>query len=759
MRLWNRQQISSFKDIRQTAKKETTFVKHSAMCVCTNLQALNLKRTGFSYSKIPGAVLCFWLLALPLTLIAQTKEIDSLKKLLPLTQDSAKVDCLNDLGGCYAISINSLNWDTALIYLNQAYKEALRLDYITGIAFSLYNLASMEMSGHHFSAAERYLRKSILYFEKAGNNPALNQAHSNLGYVLYAQGDFDKAIAEFQTSILFFQKPYQEWEGIVVSKCLEFLGVIYGLKGELEKGFELAQKGLAESQQRNDSLGMAFPLLIIGDLYQNMGDHPMALEYYYSSAALGGNFDIYLSLQIAAVHNAMQRYDSALYYYQKGLVRDPANNYAHIVLGEIYLQQKKYNEALLIFKKAALFLKKNNGRKELLRVFPDIAKVYVAQKKYPAALYYAQEGLALAQTIGARQYIADDLELLSAIYGDMGINESAFFYLKKYMTLKDSLLSDQFKANLFAYRSVAENEKKQAQIEGLKKEKQINQQQLTIKEQQLKEETLLKKFLTGSLLAFALLSVIILRNITLKRRNEKQRLEHDLEIQKLESEKAKSELNHQATELEMLALRAQMNPHFIFNSLNSINRFILQNNKAQASEYLTKFSKLVRLILQNSQASLITLENELESLGLYLDLESLRFEHHFSYEISIAKDLDIEVLKVPPLIIQPYAENAIWHGLMHKEDKGHLQIVLYQEEELLCYKITDDGIGRKKAAELKSKSVSTHKSMGMRITAERIAILQQKTQLHNYIRITDLMLPDSSAGGTEVLLKIPVHYG
>ena len=232
-----------------------------------------------------------------------------------------------------------------------------------------------------------------------------------------------------------------------------------------------------------------------------------------------------------------------------------------------------------------------------------------------------------------------------------------------------------------------------------------------------------------------------------------------IQLENSEKEKRLAELQLKTTELEMQALRAQMNPHFIFNSLNAINRFILQNNKARASEYLTKFSRLVRLILQNSQASLITLESEIESLELYLEMEVLRFNYHFAYKISFPNDLDIEVLKVPPLIIQPYAENAIWHGLMNKEEKGHLGIEIYlQDDNILCCKITDDGIGRKKAAELKSKSGSTHKSMGMRITADRIAMLQQNKQSEATIKITDLTLPDGSAGGTEVLLKIPVLY-
>ena len=128
------------------------------------------------------------------------------------------------------------------------------------------------------------------------------------------------------------------------------------------------------------------------------------------------------------------------------------------------------------------------------------------------------------------------------------------------------------------------------------------------------------------------------------------------------------------------------------------------------------------MILQNSQASLITLESELEALGLYLEMEALRFNYHFAYKISVPKDLDIEVLKVPPLILQPYVENAIWHGLMHKEEKGQLDIDVSQQFDHLYFKITDNGIGRKKASEIAGKSATKHKSMGLRITANRILV-------------------------------------
>jgi hypothetical protein len=239
---------------------------------------------------------------------------------------------------------------------------------------------------------------------------------------------------------------------------------------------------------------------------------------------------------------------------------------------------------------------------------------------------------------------------------------------------------------------------------------------------------------------------------------EKSEKESQLALERSENSKQLAELQQQKTEMEMQALRAQMNPHFIFNSLNSINRFILQNNREQASEFLTKFSKLVRMILQNSQASSITLDSELESLGLYLNLEALRFNYHFDYKISVPKDMDISALHVPPLILQPYVENAIWHGLMHKEEKGQLDIDISEEDDHVYFKVTDNGIGRKRASELSSKSATKHKSMGLKITAHRIAMMQNSNGLESPVKINDLVNPDGTAAGTEVIIKMPVIY-
>ena len=145
-------------------------------------------------------------------------------------------------------------------------------------------------------------------------------------------------------------------------------------------------------------------------------------------------------------------------------------------------------------------------------------------------------------------------------------------------------------------------------------------------------------------------------------------------------------------------------------------------------------------------------------LRLYLDLERLRFKNAFDYSISFINHFDVSSIYIPPLRLQPFAENAIWHGLMHKEEKGKLDIEIFQENDFLFFRITDNGIGRKKAAEMKSKSATKHKSMGLQITAERIAMIQNTKENEPPVIINDLVNADGSAAGTEVIIKMPVIY-
>ncbi len=228
-----------------------------------------------------------------------------------------------------------------------------------------------------------------------------------------------------------------------------------------------------------------------------------------------------------------------------------------------------------------------------------------------------------------------------------------------------------------------------------------------------------------------------------------------------EKKEAEDRLLHtekKMVEVEMQALRAQMNPHFIFNSLNSINRYIVKSDSATASLYLTRFAKLIRLILDNSNNKSITLSNEIQALSLYIEMESVRFEKKFTYNIHVDDSIDADSVYVPPLIIQPYAENAIWHGLLHKEDAGHLNIEISRKNgQMLQCIVEDDGVGREKARELKSKSVSSKKSLGMKLTENRLGLLSKHAVTENLITIEDVKDVEGNASGTRVVLNIPVE--
>ncbi|MEP7230336.1 MAG: histidine kinase [Ginsengibacter sp.] len=227
---------------------------------------------------------------------------------------------------------------------------------------------------------------------------------------------------------------------------------------------------------------------------------------------------------------------------------------------------------------------------------------------------------------------------------------------------------------------------------------------------------------------------------------------HQLKI--AQNEKKLADLRHKAAEQDMQALRSQMNPHFIFNCLNSINRFILKNETETASDYLTKFSRLIRMVLNNSNYKYIALNEELDCLELYVQMEQLRVKNSFRYKITCNADLDAEEILVPPLLFQPFVENSIWHGLMNKESgEGNLDILLQQKDEILECIIVDNGVGRKAASELSKSSTSKYKSMGLQITKERIALLDNE-QGENSIAIEDLYDDNGNSEGTKIILRI-----
>ncbi|MGZ3920484.1 MAG: histidine kinase, partial [Bacteroidia bacterium] len=236
-------------------------------------------------------------------------------------------------------------------------------------------------------------------------------------------------------------------------------------------------------------------------------------------------------------------------------------------------------------------------------------------------------------------------------------------------------------------------------------------------------------------------TIVMIRIRNIKR---KQRLDYERKVE--------------MSKIELKALRSQMNPHFIFNSLNSIQHYIFHSKTDEAIKYLSKFARLVRIILNNSNKPTVTVGEDLEALKLYLELEQMRFEDKFDYEVIIDPSVDTDYDIMPPLLTQPYVENAILHGLNPKPGRGKLTISFTSKNNFLICTITDNGIGREKAAEIKrTMPVSKHKSLGMQITEDRLKILNEVNNSRLSVTITDLKDADNNSLGTKVELYVPLH--
>jgi LytS/YehU family sensor histidine kinase len=223
---------------------------------------------------------------------------------------------------------------------------------------------------------------------------------------------------------------------------------------------------------------------------------------------------------------------------------------------------------------------------------------------------------------------------------------------------------------------------------------------------------------------------------------------------KHETEKQYYAIEKQLYQLKQKALQLQMNPHFLFNALNSIQGLILSNDMNGAIHYLSKFSQLMRQTLSNSSESFIPLHDELNALRLYIEIESFRFNDRFEVMITVDPKIDEEFIEIPPMILQTYVENAIVHGLLNSKKKGHLLIELTLIGQKLHCIVQDDGVGRKRACEIRLESGIERKSRGMSITGERLAILNQFANDIYSVNVIDLTDEQGNASGTRVEVDI-----
>ncbi|MEO4007158.1 histidine kinase [Flavobacterium sp. CAU 1735] len=381
-------------------------------------------------------------------------------------------------------------------------------------------------------------------------------------------------------------------------------------------------------------------------------------------------------------------------------------------IAKVYTADNQFDEAIGISEKLLADAKARQDFDTEIAQLQSLATIYFKKKEPEKATHALKVAYKLATENGKAEAVKNNLERLLNYYRQTGnYKESTQLYeqfFKNYeqLTRKDSAQADQLTFQV--------TEEKIRQLE---------------KEKVLKDELIAKKntfnyFLIGSMIVLLLLFGLIIKALySIKTKNK---------------------------EIALQSLRREMNPHFIFNSLNSVNQFISQNRELEANKYLTSYSKLMRNMMENSNKDFIALGSEIEQLRKYLDLEHMRFEDQFEYTIAVDEKLDTETIQIPNMIIQPQLENAIWHGLRYKEGKGLLQLRFLLEKENVLVVIEDNGIGLTKSRELKTKNQKVHQSRGLTNTKERIGLLNELYKKEIALQIVEKTEPET---GTIVTLR------
>ncbi|MGB5363700.1 MAG: histidine kinase [Aureibaculum sp.] len=363
----------------------------------------------------------------------------------------------------------------------------------------------------------------------------------------------------------------------------------------------------------------------------------------------------------------------------------------------------------------------------------DLGNAYIKQNKLDKAIPLLEESAAEAESSNDIETQKDAIQKLSEVYVSLGNDDKALSNYKKYVSLVDKLYKQKENEINEIVNLNKDLSEKQNRITSLEKDRELSESKLQL--YQSENRLTIENERRQRIIIYALLTGLILLLFSLFwmfKSNRQRRLANNL--------------------LALKSLRTQMNPHFIFNALNSVNSFIAQNDERTANRYLTDFSTLMRSVLVNSEEDFISLTKELELLNLYLKLEHSRFKDKFDYELNVDDRIEQDLFQIPPMLLQPYIENAVWHGLRYKKEKGFLKVALVKkDDETIIIEITDNGIGRTKSAELKTEHQKKQQSKGLNNIKQRIKILNEMYRDKVDVLIEDLY---DDKTGTKVILTL-----
>jgi LytS/YehU family sensor histidine kinase len=405
------------------------------------------------------------------------------------------------------------------------------------------------------------------------------------------------------------------------------------------------------------------------------------------------------------------------------------NSVAYLNIAQIYIYQNQYDKALTYALQGLSISEGMQNKVEMNHGHIILSRIFSSQKKYPLAISHAENALKIGQEIDHPAEVTMAANQLYLIYKETKQEIKASKYHEIYIEAKNILDNQESKNALLEQKLKYEYEKKELIT------KSENEKKLDTLNAANEKNNLMKNVW---LIVFASVLILLTVSAFFLYRNFKQ----------------KSIITAQKNNLlKQKLLVSQMNPHFIFNSLNAIQNYIFKQDSLKAGDYLAQFSELIRMILDYSRKDYITIEAEVKLLNTYLELQKLRFEDKFDYTITIDNKIERDVISIPPMLAQPFIENAIEHGIFYKKGKGRVDIRLFYENSFLIYEIEDDGVGMKEAMKLKNKLKSSYESLATIITKERMNSLSE--QAKSTIEIVDKESVSADNSGVKVKFTVP----
>ncbi|MFS4416137.1 tetratricopeptide repeat protein [Maribacter sp. 2307ULW6-5] len=567
-----------------------------------------------------------------------------------------------------------------------------------------------------------------------------------LAYALNQKGRVYRGVSEYTEALSLFQEAHRT---AIQAKNVEFeiyglnmMSVVFRRTEAIKSALDYSQEALELAEAIPEpSTGikrsMNVSLNSIANIYKLLEQYDLAIEKYRESIALDQELNNKLGLAInhqnlgecyeaqGLLDEALENYDQSLAFNEQ-IDSEKGRVICYYSIAHVYVHQGRTQEALSLLRTSLEKAKTLGDQKIMATVLTNLGWTYLNIGEYAQAEAELTKALELSKTYHFPSEMAEANKFLSELWIKQDNYQKGMAFYKEYKNFEEETNNNLNLRYVNDMIQRYESEKRASQIERLAQENESVRQRLR------KNQTMLLVSGIGILLIAGILYILYRQY-------------------QLNSEK-------KLLTLEQTMLRSQMNPHFLFNSLNSIKLYIINNEQKNAVHYLNKFSKLVRKILEASSQREISLAEELETIALYMNIENIRFNDEINFTITVDDAIDVHQIKIPSLILQPFLENALWHGLSSKEGEKRIALVVEPGEKgFINIGITDNGVGRDQAERIKQNKVLKRKSVGIDITKERLANFSKDFLNSFAVEIIDLYDGNNAPEGTRIVLHIPIE--